>query len=133
MKNLIEEDPVAERISAMDWWTLDQTHEEEHFLTSDSPVVINGGNSLEPVTCISLALSPSRLLAITKRHKDIDEDFVRTLAAAHNFQMCKQANTLLISSRRLGKGRYTNFLGAAESLFLGKITSVSKDKRCGSD
>jgi hypothetical protein len=95
--------------------------------------VINGGNSLEPVTCISLALSPSRLLAITKRHKDIDEDFVRTLAAAHNFQMCKQANTLLISSRRLGKGRYTNFLGAAESLFLGKITSVSKDKRCGSD
>ncbi len=123
MTNYIEQDTIAKKIKDMDWWTIDLTDENEHFLTSDNPILINGGKSRSPIYSISLALSPKRLLVITQQHTDLDEEFVRTLAISYNLLMCDQANHFLISSQRLQKGRYTNYIRAAELLFCKKSSA----------
>lgn len=133
MKKYISEDPITEKIKAMEWWAIDINNEKEHFLTCDNPVLINNGKGREPILSMSLALSPKRLLVITQRHPDIDDEFVRTLATTHSLQMCRQANHLLISSRRLEKGRYTNYISAAESLFRREHTRHTRSGTTMSD
>lgn len=96
-------------VSQMRWAAVDITADDEHLITGDTPVLINGGSDSTPVHCLSIALSPSKLLIIHKNSEDFDECFIRTLTAIHNVVIVQQAEQYVISSRELKDGSHTRY------------------------
>lgn len=116
MARRINDNEIADEIDRMHWYSVDHSNEGEHFLTSDNPLVINAGKEAPPFIAISLALSPERLMVMCVDSPELDEDFVKLQAAEHSILMCRQAEKYIISSRPLSKGKYTDYLAAANLL-----------------
>lgn len=93
----------------MCWATVDIPINGEHLLTSDVPLLINGGEDSDPILIMSIALSPQRLLIIHTGAEEFDEDFIRTFTVVHNKAIIDNAGQFLISSRKLEDGPHTKY------------------------
>lgn len=105
----ISDGAFVEYISQMRWATVDIAVDGEHLITNDKPVVVNGCSGSNPVRCLSIALSPRRLLIIHGDTEEFDDHFVRTLTAIHNVIVVQQAERYVISSRELKDGPHTKY------------------------
>jgi hypothetical protein len=100
----------------MRWVIIDLTIENEHFLTSDTPLQINAGQSGNPIHVLSIALSPKRLLIIHKDCSAFDDQFFRTVAVSHNLYLVKNTQKYVVSSCKLENGPHIKYLRVLESL-----------------
>ncbi len=98
-----------EYVAQMAWLTIDLPDGQDHFLTSDSPVVINGGTRNEPIYILSIALSPRRLLVMHKPSPDFDSDVIGMISHSHNVIVTRQAERHLVSSRKLSDSRFIKY------------------------
>lgn len=113
----ISDGSFVEYVSHMRWVTVDIALDGEHLITNDKPVLVNGGSGSAPVHCLSIALSPNRLLIIHGDSEEFDESFIQTLTATHNLAIFKQAERYVISSRELEDGPHTKYSRAVHELF----------------
>lgn len=107
--NYISDIEFIDYVTQMRWATVDITINGEHLITSDRPVLVNGGSSSNPVHCLSIALSPIRLLIVHGQSEGFDDEFVRTLTAIHNVAIVQQAAKHVVSSQELKNGQHTQF------------------------
>lgn len=96
-------------VAEMRWATIDITVDGEHLITGDRPLLVNAASAGYPVHCLSIALSPRRLMILHANAQEFDEDFIRTLAALHNIAIVQQTERHLISSQELRDGPHTKY------------------------
>lgn len=101
--------PFIEYVAQMVWLTIDLPDGQDHFLTSDSPVVINGGTQNNPIYILSIALSPRRILVMHKPSFDFDRDIIGMISICHNVVVTQQAERHLVSSRKLSDSRFIKY------------------------
>lgn len=104
-------------------WTVTRLREgKNHFITGDTPVVINGGGNKKPIHLVSLALSPNTLLLMHSRDSDtFDDEFIKNAAILHTPLIAQQTKRYLVSSRELldeGNVKYRRIL---HEIFGGRI------------
>ena len=104
-------------IASMQWDLVTLPPGEDHFLTGDSPLIVNGGRDKDPIHLLSLALSPQKLLVIHKDPTVFDEDFLKVMAVIHNPLLASQTRTHLVSSRILEDGACIKYRKIAETMF----------------
>ncbi len=124
--NYISDGSFVEYVARMRWATVDIAIDGEHLITNDKPVLVNGGSGSTPIHCLSIALSPNRLLIIHGDSEEFDEDFLRRLTAIHNLTIFKQAERYVISSRELEDGPHAKYARAVHELI--KQRSSGGDK-----
>lgn len=66
--------------------------------TDDIPVLINGGADPTPVLCLSVALSPMRLLIVHGDAEEFDERFIRALAVMRNIVIVQKTEQHVVLS-----------------------------------
>lgn len=120
--NYISDGAFVEYVSQMRWATVDIAVDGEHLITNDKPVLVNGGSDSNPVHCLSIALSPRRLLIIHGDSEEFDACFVRTLAVIHNVIIVQQAERYVISSRELKDGPHTKYSRVAQEFIKQRCT-----------
>lgn len=99
-------------------WTVFQLPKgKDHFLTGDSPVVVNGDSGNNPIHVLSLALSPDTLLVMHTRDKDFDEEFIRKLSILHSVLIAKQTKRYLVSSRELLDNGHVKYRRVLNEIF----------------
>lgn len=110
----ITDEAFVTYVANMRWATIDISIDGEHLLTSDMPLLINGGVAGNPIHLLSIALSPQRLLIMHSDDEGFDEDFIRTLTVIHNISIVENTQQYLISSRELKDGPFTRFSRVVE-------------------
>lgn len=90
---------------------------EDHFITSDKPVIINAGGDEKPIYKLSIALSPSLLLVMYRDSEMFDDEFIRVCAVTHNYLMAKQAKKYLISSRKVEDSQFIKHSRIVREMF----------------
>lgn len=93
----------------MQWLTIDLPEGQNHYLTGDTPVIINGGGSTAPIYILSLALSPRRLLVMHKDTPEFDAQFILQMALHHSIAVVKQTKRHLVSSRVLADSDHIKY------------------------
>jgi hypothetical protein len=93
----------------MQWVTADLPKGDDHFLLGDGPVVINGGVDGDQICCLSVAVSPTRLLILHQRVEEFDNEFVRVLAVGYSIQVAQQTSKHLISSREIVDSQFIKY------------------------
>ncbi len=111
-------DPAfIEYVAAMRWVLVDiPAGSDEHFLTGDSPVVVNGGSGQMPVHVLTIALSPSRLLVMFKDAPEFDDDFIGRLTMGHSIFLVQQTEKYVMSSRPLSDRSRTRYARIVDQL-----------------
>lgn len=114
LKTMVESivDPrFVHYLLSMRWGLVSIPFEEEHFLTSDKPLLINGGKDTpdSPILLLSIALSPKKLLVLHAEDEQFNDDFVRTLAILHSPLTAERAEKHLISATRIKNGRFVQY------------------------
>lgn len=114
LKTMVESivDPqFVHYLLSMRWGIVSIPFEEEHFLTSDKPLLINGGKDTpdSPILLLSIALSPKKLLVLHVEEEQFDDDFVRTLAILHSPLIAERAEKHLISATRIKNARFVQY------------------------
>jgi Protein of unknown function (DUF4238) len=98
----IVDEPFIQYVTEMQWLTIDLPEGNDHFLTGDRPVIINGKDlSTYPIYMLSIAISPSRLLVMYKDEPEFDIEFIKKMAVLHNPILTKQTDKYLVSSKKL--------------------------------
>lgn len=95
----------------MRWGIVSIPFEDEHFLTSDKPLLINGVKDTPdlPILLLSIALSPKKLLVLHAEDEQFNDDFVRMLAILHSPLIAERAEKHLISAKRIKNGRFVKY------------------------
>lgn len=114
--DFIRDPPFVSHLAAMRWATVDILIDQEHLVTGDRPLLVNAGGAQNPVHCLSMALSPRRLLVIHSNAEDFDDHFVRTLTVLHNIAVIRQTEHYVVSSRELNDGPHTKYSRAVREL-----------------
>jgi hypothetical protein len=106
-------------VAGLEWRVLHlPENSEDHFLTSDSPLIVNGGTSKSPVRLLSIALTPTSLLVIHQAAPEFDSEFLLKLAMMHGFQVIRQAERNVFSSREIRDGKRIKYLKGVENLLV---------------
>lgn len=109
---------TLEYFSRMHWATIDLPDGADHFLTGDTPIVVNGAQSEKfPVLTLSMALSPKKLLIMHANDEAFDKEFFSLLAFLHNILIVQQTQKYLISDRILTDDGYVKNKRIFESMF----------------
>jgi len=119
----INDDHFIHGIASMKWVVITIPSGEDHFLTGDTPLVVNGGGIKDPIYTLSLAISPKSLLVIYKDAPEFDDDFLKILSALHNAVLTNQTQSHLVSSRTLEDGFFMKYRKIAETM-LNKNQSI---------
>ncbi len=106
-------DEFVQGISSMEWALVKLPLGEDHYLTSDAPIVINAGQIKDPIYMFSLAISPKVLMVIFKEKCEF-EDMLKLMAVVHNGLLTHQTNKHLVSSRTLVNGMFIKHKKIAE-------------------
>jgi len=104
-------------VEKMQWTIVHNVVAGEHFITSDVPLLINVDGYSRPIHCMSLALSPTRLMIIHTKSGEFDDDFLRTLAVMYNIQVIGTAEKYIFSSKKLDDGSHTKYSKALKEFF----------------
>lgn len=113
MVKWISDNETIRHYYGMAWTIIRLPQGKDHFLTGDSPVVVNGDSGGNPIHVLSLALSPDTLLVMHTRDENFDEDFICKISMLHSAFIAKQTKRYLVSSRELlddGHIRYRKVL-----------------------
>lgn len=105
----IKNGPITKHLAEMRWAVVDIPIEGEHFVTSDKPILINGGRSDLLIYCLSFPISPDRLFIAHIDSAEFDDEFLRVLTIIHNVRIIECAEKYVVSSRRLDDGPYTKY------------------------
>lgn len=116
LASFILDEAFAKHVANMVWLTIDLPEGQDHFLTSDSPLILNDGKNIPPVHVLTIALSPHRLLIMHTVDDQFDQEFVNTLSLTYNPQIAIQAEKHLISSRRLADSACIKYTRIANEL-----------------
>jgi len=120
--NYISDNSSIGHIYRMRWATVDIPVEDEHLITSDTPIVVNGGKKSQPIHCLSIALSPNKLFITHGATDEFDNDFLKMLTVTHNAFIIQLAEQYVISSRELSDGPYTNYTNLIKTLGDGLVS-----------
>lgn len=72
--------------SKLCWVTIDLPDGADHFLTGDTPLIVNGAHPVKsPVYTLSLALTPKKLLIMHSNEEKFDKEFLNKLG---NHPLC---------------------------------------------
>ena len=104
-------------VANMRWTTVHHSIEGEHFLTSDTPLLVNGGMEGNRIHLLSIALTPNKLMIIHTDSEEFDEYFLRMLSIFHNIGIVDSTKKYLISSKELKDGTHTKFTKVVEERF----------------
>jgi len=121
MMNLISDENMLGYLYNMNWVLVKIKHNaNEHYVTGDNPILINGGPYQEndPILVISFALSPSCLLIMHQQSDEFDEMFCRVLAICHSFKVTEQTQKYLVSSKKLDDYGSIKYLKMLEYYFV---------------
>lgn len=103
----------------MRWVVIRLQEGNEHLLTGDSPVVINGASGGDPIHILSLALSPGALLIMHAPHEAFDEELIRKIALMHSVLVAEQTKRYLVSSRELRDDGFIKYRKVSVDVFTG--------------
>ncbi len=112
----INDHDLVHGISSMQWDLAVLPPGEDHFLTGDTPLIVNGGGNKNPIHILSLAISPKSLLVIHKDATVFNEEFIKKMAFFHNPVLVNQTRTHLVSSRILEDGFCIKYRKIAEAM-----------------
>jgi uncharacterized protein DUF4238 len=73
-------------------------------LTSDAALIVNNGSRKDPITMLSIALSPSRLMVMTPRKWTIDDEWLRAVAFSHNLCLVEGGGRFLYARQPVEDG-----------------------------
>lgn len=94
----------------MCWLICDCSATGEFYITSDTPLLINGGiEKQSPPAIYSIALSPSKLLVIHMNDINFDGHLFATIAFMHNVMMVKNAKSCIYSNKELNDTKHFKF------------------------
>lgn len=116
MTRYIFDSEFLKYVAAMEWLTIDLPSGQDHFLTGDSPVVINGGGQQSPIYLISMALSPGRLLVMHKKALEFNQDFTAMLAQMFSLLIVQQTQQHLVSSQELQDSQHIKYTKIVQSI-----------------
>jgi hypothetical protein len=105
--------------SDMAWVIFRLPEGKDHFITGDSPVVVNGPSGGNPIHMLSLALSPDTLLVMHTCNEDFDENFIRKITMLHSPLVAKQTKRYLVSSRELIDDGHIKYRKVLSEIFSG--------------
>nr|WP_315431102.1 DUF4238 domain-containing protein [uncultured Albidiferax sp.] len=98
----IVDEQFVDYLAKMVWSTFEIPEGPDHFLTSDCPLIVNGGTMFQrPIYLLSIALSPKRLLIVHADNEEFDQEFLSKLVVIHSIQTTVQAEKFVISSRQV--------------------------------
>ena len=118
LASYIMDEPFIEHALQMQWMAVDLPPGHDHFLTGDTPVVVNGGVSdPRPIYVLSIALSPIRLLVVHTIDNEFDQGFIERLTQMHSVKIATQTQVHLISSRRIVNSSYIKYARALDERF----------------
>lgn len=104
-------------IVGMHWSIADSSKTGEQFITSDRPLIINGGLEQEHPKCTySIALSPKKLLVIYSNEYEDEKELVPSMALMHNVVVALNAKNYIYSNIELSNTRHIKY-----NKFLDKI------------
>jgi hypothetical protein len=115
----IVDEPFIRYVTEMEWLTIDIPKGQDHFLTGDTPVVINAGDSMTPIYMLSIAISPRRLLIMHKRSPEFDIQLCKKMVICHSIMLTKQTEKHLVSSKKLTDSEYIKYNRIAETMLKG--------------
>ncbi|MDP1664980.1 MAG: DUF4238 domain-containing protein [Methylobacter sp.] len=115
----IVDEPFIQYVTEMEWQTIDIPKGQDHFLTGDTPVVINAGDSSTPIHILSIAISPSRLLIMHKRSPEFDIQLCKIIAICHSSILVKQTKKHLVSSKKLTNSKHIKYNRIVEKMLRG--------------
>lgn len=125
LTSYIVDQRFIEYVASMAWQIIELRVGADHFLTGDTPIVVNAGGSAAPIYMLSMALSPRRLLVMHTEDKAFDVDFFAMLAMGHNIVITKQTEKYLVSSRELADSHHIKYTRiAAEMLGINDTKSA---------
>jgi hypothetical protein len=106
-----------DNIVGMRWALADCKKTGEQFITSDRPLIINGGiEQNNPKLIYSIALSPQKLLIIYSDEYSNDKELIPSLALMHNVAVVLNAKKYIYSNIPLNDTKHIKY-----SKFLTKI------------
>lgn len=113
----INEPDFLEYIAQMHWVILELPEGSEHFLTGDTPVIVNEGDKeKQPIYSLSMALSPKILLVMHKPIPEFDRERLVGMAWSFNIWLVAQTERDLVSSQDLSSGTFIPYQDIVESL-----------------
>jgi len=102
-------DPEAiEELLKMEWLLI-RVPGENHFLTCDRPVILNGPSGGTPIYLLSFPLSPLCLMVMHVHTAEFDHPFLRRLSVIQNAFAIEQATKYVFSSKRLVDEKYIKY------------------------
>lgn len=117
MTQCISDDQFIKQVSELQWLTVDLPKGKDHFLTGDTPILINNGDSSDDIIyMLSLAISPDRLLVMHLPTLELDAELLSKIALCHNILVAKKAVKYLISSRMLEDSEFIKYSRIAETI-----------------
>jgi hypothetical protein len=111
----------------MHWVIITQPSGEDHFLTGDTPVVVNASSKESlPIHIMSIALSPTKLLIMHQHSEAFDDNAVRHLAIIHNILIATQTEKFLVSSKVLNDNGHVKNKKILETIYANKFVITSR-------
>jgi Protein of unknown function (DUF4238) len=102
LPNMILGTGAVEYIANMKWSIVKiPDHMQEHYLLGDNPLLAMPEENDEAIQVISMPISPRQLLVMTIHDQDFDEEFSKYLSLFYNFNVMKQSQKYIISSKKL--------------------------------
>lgn len=112
----IMDEPFIRYIASMEWLTLSLPDGADHFLTGDTPVIVNGGGPSAPIHLLSIAISPQKLLVMRSDPTVFDADLIGRHTMIYNVLLVRQTDQHLISSRQLADSRFIKYRRIADEM-----------------
>lgn len=101
----------------MHWVILELPAGDEHFLTGDTPVIVNAdAKEKRPVNSLSMALSPKKLLIMYNPIPEFGQEKLVSMAWSFNIWLVAQTERDLVSSQELSGGPFISYRDILESL-----------------
>lgn len=127
MVQWIIDPPTLQYFMNMEWMIIAQPPGEDHFLTGDYPVVVNGTTEeTSPIFIMSIAISPTKILIMYKNPEVFDEDSLRHLAVIHNILIATQTEKFLVSSKVLTDDGHVKNKKILETIYANKFVNTSR-------
>ena len=114
MVNEIRDKEVIDYFKACSWLV---TAVSPELLTSDAPLIVNGGHDKDSISSLSMALSPSRLFVMAHPKWTIDNELLRLIAFSHNLTLVDGPGQFIYSQHPVEDGPVVRLRYAIDNYF----------------
>jgi hypothetical protein len=98
-------------------WTVLRVGEPVRLITSDSPLVVNGGLSKQPIEMLSISLAPDCLFVMHPPAWKLEGEFLAALISGHNLNLIEGDGRAIYSMGRIEDGPIVKTRVALEKFF----------------